>query len=235
MTNRFASLAFALALPFALAACGEETAAPEGSGDGAVETSLAPAAGFAANISASEESESGFALGGIRVGNPDAPVKIIEYASMTCPACARFHAVVLGQLKQGYIDSGQVHYEFRNYARDRMDLAVATLTRCQGTAQFFPLLDLFFGRQQQWMANYRDPQQMLDDIAAVARQAGMSRARVDQCLAERELQEHIAAMTANGQKDFQISGTPTVILNGRKLGNEGLSYEGLVAEIEKAL
>lgn len=235
MTKPLGKLILALALPLALVACGEESAAPGSSGGGAGETSLAPAAGHAANISASEESEAGFALGGMRVGNPDAPVKIVEYASMTCPACANFHTRVLEPLKKGYIDSGQVHYEFRNYARDRMDLAVATLTRCQGPAQFFPLVDLFFGRQQQWMANYRDPQQMLDDIAAVARQAGMSRARVDQCLAERDLQEHVAEMTADGQKTWQISGTPTVILNGRKLGNEGLSYEGLVAEIEKAL
>ena len=235
MTKPLGKLILALALPFALAACGEDSAAPGASGNGAVEASLAPAAGHAANISASEESEAGFALGGMRVGNPDAPVNIVEYASMTCPHCATFHTRVLKPLKKSYIDSGQVFYEFRNYARDRMDLAVATLTRCQGPEQFFPLLDLFFTRQQQWMANYRDPRQMLDDIAAVARQAGMSRARVDQCLAERELQEHVAGMTADGQKEWQISGTPTVILNGRKLGNEAMSYEGLVAEIEKAL
>lgn len=234
MTHRLAKLLVLIGLPFALAACDGESTAPAPSGE-AVTNSLAPAAGFAEKISAAGESEAGFAFGGMRIGNPDAPVKIIEYASMTCPHCAAFHSNVLVPLEKSYIDSGQVYYEFRNYARDRMDLAVATLTRCQGPEQFFPLLDLFFTRQQQWMANYRDPQQMLDDIAAVARQAGMSRTRVDQCLAERDLQQHIAQMTADGQKTWDVNATPTVILNDRKLGIEGNSYEGLVAEIEKAL
>ena len=192
--------------------------------------------GFAKLVTPGEVNDKGYVLGPVSLGNPDAPVTLIEYASYTCPHCAEFDENIVAKLKPTYIDSGQVRFEFRNFIRDRYDLAVAMLVRCEGPDRFFPLTDLFFARQREWLANARQPERIIDDIAAVARRAGISRTRFDQCLADRDLQQHLIEMTQEGQKAWDITGTPTIIVNDEKQTDvKAFTYEGLLEIIENEL
>ncbi len=251
MTHKASSLcawSFAALFVLVLAACGDNG---DSSGSGAsstagkaatAETAAASAGklgepkGFAKTVTPAEVNDKGYVLGPVVLGNPDAPVTVIEYASYTCPHCADFDENVVAKLKPTYIDSGQVRFEFRNFIRDRYDLAVAMIVRCEGPDRFFPLTDLFFVRQREWLANARQPKRIIDDIAAVARRAGISRTRFDQCLADRDLQQHLVKMTQDGQKEWDITGTPTIIVNGEKQTDiKAFTYDGLVEIIEDEL
>ena len=252
MTHKAGSLrAWSLAALFtlALAACGD-SGGDSGAGTSAEAGKTAPAGtpaatsasklgapkDFAGVVTPGEVNDQGYVLGPVSLGNPDAPVTVIEYASYTCPHCAEFDENVVARLKPTYIDSGQVRFEFRNFIRDRYDLAVAMLVRCEGADRFFPLSDLFFARQREWLANARQPERIIDDIAAVARRAGISRTRFDQCLADRDLQQHLIEMTQEGQKAWDITGTPTIIVNGEKQTDvKAFTYEGMVEIIEDEL
>lgn len=180
-------------------------------------------------------SEKGFVLGGVSLGNPDAPVTIIEYASLTCSHCATFDQTVLPEIKERYIASGKVRYVFYNFLLNRVDVAASSITRCFGTEKFFPLTDLYFSRQKEWLANAQDQTKLIDDMAAVARRAGISRTQFDQCLGERDLQQHLVGMASEGQSRWDITGTPTIIVNNKKRGPEALSVDGLVNIIEGEL
>jgi len=236
----------AILFAFLLAACGEGggdttsgSAAPasgEATAGASTNSALGEPKGFADKVTPGSVNDKGYVLGPVVLGNPEAPVTVIEYASYTCPHCAEFDENVVARLKPTYIDSGQVRFEFRNFIRDRYDLAVAALVRCEGPDRFFPLSDLFFARQREWLANARQPERIIDDIAAVARRAGISRTRFDQCLADRDLQQHIIEMTQEGQKKWDITGTPTIIVNGEKQTDvKALTYDGLVEIIEGKL
>jgi len=185
--------------------------------------------------SADSVSEAGHTLGPVSMGNPDAPVTVIEYASLTCPHCARFHETVLPKLKSEYIATGQVRYEFRNFVLNQLDLAASTIIRCQGPDRFFPALDLLFANQRDWLANTQDRDQVLSNIASVLRRAGVSRADIDSCLAERDLRQHLTEMTQNGQQEWGVNATPTLIVDGEKRGAEAQSFETLSELIEEAL
>jgi len=157
------------------------------------------------------EVKNNVAFGDITVGNPDAPITMIEYASMTCPHCATFHNTVLPEIKEKYVKTGKVKMVFRNFIRDRLDVAVSMVTRCYGPEKTFDLMNLFFQRQRQW-AQSQDP---LTEISAVARNAGISRLDLDQCLANTELQSHLLEMQKAGF-DEGVSATPTFFINGEK-------------------
>jgi len=226
----------ALGSMLALAACdsGSEPAGDTGESSAAAGSS-ASSGSYGSVINAAEVSEQGHTLGGVAMGNPDAPVTIIEYASLTCPHCAHFHETVLPDLKSQYIDSGQVRYEFRNFILNPIDLAVSMIVRCRPPEEFFPLTDLFFANQRQWLANANDREQLFSDISSLVRRVGISRAEIDQCLANRDLQQHLVELTQGGQQDWGVNATPTLIVDGEKRGAEAQTFEGLARMIEEEL
>ncbi|WP_281300291.1 MULTISPECIES: DsbA family protein [unclassified Iodidimonas] len=239
--KRSAALSILALMAATLSACGNENEPSQSSSSKAESPAqtAASASGDGPNyldvITTDTASEKGFALGGVAMGNPDAPVTIIEYASLTCPHCAAFHKDVLPGLKENFIQSGKVRYVFYNYVMNRIDLAASSISRCFGPERFFPLSDLFFSRQREWLANARDQGQVIDDMAALVRRAGISRTEFDQCLAERDLQQHLVEMTSGGQARWQITGTPTIIVDGKKRGAEAQNYEGLAKMINDKL
>jgi len=228
---------------FLLSACGESDNRADISSASDEDTATATAVGDGSSgdggytdmVAAAEVSEEGYALGGVSIGNPDAPVTVIEYASMTCPHCARFTEEVVPKLMEQYVATGQVRYEFRNFVMNQYDMAASALARCRGPEQFFPVTDLFFSTQRQWLANAREPQKIADDMAAVARRAGISRTEFDRCINDRTLSRHLAEMTQQANAEWQIPGTPTVIVNGELQGNDALAFEGLSEAIEAEL
>lgn len=161
------------------------------------------------------EVRDGIVFGEITLGNPDAPVTIIEYASFTCPHCANFHTQVFPKLKQTYIKTGKVKLVYRNYTRDRADLEVAKITRCAGPDRVLDLMTVYFERQRQWLT--QDPR---PEIINIARQAGFNRAQYDACMANSDLELNIIGLFDQGLRDDDVTATPTFFVNGEELVGE---------------
>lgn len=194
-----------------LAACGE---APSNEGDGA---NRDDSTGDAATTSIestvikpmAESEVEGIAFGDILYGDPAAPVEIIEYLSLSCGACQNFHLQVLPGIKDRLIDTGLVKFRFRNFVRDAADMAAAKISRCLGAERVYPFMDLFFRQQQTWLN-----EQYADELAGLARRAGMNRAAVDKCVTNPELDKYLVETRNKGVEEFDVSSTPTFVING---------------------
>ena len=148
-------------------------------------------------------------------GKADAPVTMIEYASMTCSHCARFDTQVYPTLKSKYIDTGKVRYIMREFPLDPLAAAGFMLARCAGDDKYFPMIDVLFKMQAQW-AFVKEPIPALLDIA---KQAGFTEKTFDACLNNQKLLNGIEDVRQKGIKDFQVDSTPTFFINGtRKVG-----------------
>ena len=147
------------------------------------------------------------------LGSPDAPVTIIEYASLTCPHCAKFHAETLPQLKSDWIETGKVKLVYRDFPLDGAALAAAVIADCAPADRYFPMLGLFFERQGEWAVEG----QWRERLTQLAGVAGMDKAAVDACLADEARKDAIVKRAEEGQAKYAIESTPTFIVNGRKL------------------
>src|SRR5204863_1388098 len=121
-------------------------------------------------------------LGDRSLGKDDAPVTIVEYASMTCPHCSHFHETTYPELKKKYIDTGKVRFIFREFPLDPLAASTSMLARCAGKDKFFPLIEAFFAQQKDWVV-----QKPLQPMFAIAKQAGFTQQSFDQCLANQQL------------------------------------------------
>jgi protein-disulfide isomerase len=168
-----------------------------------------------------EEGEVGAAAGEVTemaLGDPEAPVTIIEYASLTCPHCATFHREVLPQLKEEFIETGQVHYIAREVYFDRPGLWASMLARCAGEDRFFGMLDLLYARQQEWSRS-DDPQEIVENLYGIGRQAGMTRERMDACLQDADFARTLVAWYQENAAAHGIQSTPSFVINGERVGN----------------
>jgi protein-disulfide isomerase len=147
------------------------------------------------------------------LGNADAPVTIIEYASLTCPHCATFHVETLPALKQRYIDPGKAKLIFRDFPLDQVALQAAVLAHCAGDQRYFAFLDAMFANQATW-ARASDPVAALKQLA---RLGGLPEDQANACLADRSMQDAVLQSRLTGEQEFEVSATPTIIVNGRKV------------------
>lgn len=147
------------------------------------------------------------------LGDPVAPVTIIEYSSLTCPHCASFHKNTLAKIKERYIDSGEARLIYRDFPFDRAALLAAAMARCAGSARFFSFLDVLFRTQETWGRS----QQPAEALAKVGRLGGLQPAAIDACFADQSLLDSILDSRLTGAQKFDISSTPTFIINGEKL------------------
>lgn len=154
--------------------------------------------------------------GDMVIGSPDAKVTIIEYASLTCPHCAAFHANTLPALKANYVDKGTVKLVFRDFPLDGLALRAAMLPQCAGQMRYFGLLGTLFARQTQW----RDVQDPLLALAALARQAGMSEDEFKSCLADKTVEKKVLDSALEADKTLGVNATPTFFINGTKYSGE---------------
>ena len=146
------------------------------------------------------------------MGDPDAPVTIVEYASLTCPHCATFHNEVLPELKAEYIDTGKVKLVFRDFPFDRFALTASMLARCTGPERYFPFLGVLFKQQQNWIGSGQ-PEEVLTNLKKLAGLAGMDDAAVTACLNNEALQEYIVNLRLTGNQEFGVESTPTLLIN----------------------
>jgi protein-disulfide isomerase len=144
------------------------------------------------------------------LGNPAAPVTLIEYASLTCPHCAQFHTEVLPDLKERYIATGKVRMIYRDFPLDERALMAAALAHCAGPDRYFGFLDVLFETQSSW-ARADD---YLGALKKLGKLGGMSDEQMDQCLADDQLANGILQTRLDGQNEHQVSSTPTLVING---------------------
>jgi protein-disulfide isomerase len=166
------------------------------------------------------------------IGSPDATVKIIEYASFTCPHCRDFHETVYTSLKTDYIDTGKVQFEFREVYFDKYGLWAAMMARCGGQLRFFGITDILYNTQQDW-AGTDDPAAVLENLKRIGRTAGMDNAALDVCMNDGAMaQALVTQYQTNAEKDG-VEGTPTLFINGEKHSN--MNYADLKAIIDPLL
>ena len=165
------------------------------------------------------------ALPELVLGKADAPVTIIEYASMTCPHCANFHATTFPKLKEKYIDTGKVRFIFREFPLDPLAAAGSMLARCAGEDKAMSLIDVLFDKQREWAVR-----QPLPPLLAIAKQAGFTQASFEQCLANQKLLDDIDVGRRRAMEKFGVNSTPTFFING-KIQRGSLTIE----EVEKQL
>lgn len=171
-----------------------------------------------------------YSKGDMVLGDPDAPVEVIEYASMTCPHCRRFHEEIYPKLKKEFVDTGKVRFVFREFPLDRYALQASMLARCGGKQKFFGFIDLLFQQQPNW-TSASDPTAALRQIGVLG---GVSSEAFDACMADESLVDMILATRLDGHQRMKVSGTPSVYVNGEKFGG-GLDFEALADRIESAL
>ena len=144
------------------------------------------------------------------LGAEDAPVTIVEYASMTCGHCADFHAGTFKELKERYIDTGKVRFVFREFPLDPLAAATFMLARCAPEDRYFDVVDMFFETQPVWTRT-NDP---VGELYKLARQAGFTQASFQACLTNQELLDGINAVKDRAASEFGVSSTPTFFING---------------------
>jgi len=145
------------------------------------------------------------------LGKADAPVTIVEYASMTCPHCATFHATTLPEIKTKYIDTGKARMIFREFPFDPRAEAGFMLARCSED-KYFAMVDVLFKQQSNW-ARAEDAQAALLQISKLA---GFSQESFTACLTNQKLLEDIRAVRTRGADEFKVDSTPTFFINGDK-------------------
>lgn len=151
------------------------------------------------------------------LGDPDAPVTMIEYSSLTCPHCAAFHREKLPTIKEEYIDTGKVKFIIRDYPLDQRAAVASMLTRCAPEPVYHKLMDVLFERQAQWAQS----QDVLGALAQIGRFAQMSEASITACFQNQELYTGIVNAREDHDKEVDIRSTPTFTVNGEKLvGND---------------
>jgi protein-disulfide isomerase len=163
--------------------------------------------------------------GDMVIGASNAPVTIIEYASLTCPHCARFHTETLPKLKSEYVETGKVKYVFRDFPLDGLALRAASIAHCAGPERYFNFLDVFFQQQPSWTRG-NDPEAMLASLKRLARTGGMGEAQIEDCLKNKQVQDAILASRMTGEKQFNVRSTPTIVINGESHAG-ALSFDEL--------
>ncbi|MFC7065288.1 DsbA family protein [Brucella rhizosphaerae] len=163
-------------------------------------------------------------------GKADAPVTIVEYASLTCSHCADFAVNTLPTIKEKYIDTGKARLIFREFPFDPRATAAFMLARCAPEDRYFPMVEVFFKQQQQW-AGAADGEAALLQIAKLA---GFTQESFKACLTNQQVLDDVRATMERGSTEFGVNATPTFFINGQKYAG-ALSIDEMSAIIDKLL
>lgn len=240
ITAKARLLAIASIAALSLAACNSATG--EGPSGDALPKVAAPAGqNWSSVVTATQD--------GFIMGNPDAPLKLIEFASPTCSHCAEFSKTGSEALRSEFVDSGRVSLEIRPFMLNAMDLPIASIANCGGTERFFPLLENVYATQEELIQGIQSADQAAAQSAlqsqnfpAFARAIkldtyfaarGMAAADIDTCLSDTAKVTRWQESTTRNGEQFEITGTPTFVLNGAVLANAG-TWDAVRERLEAA-
>lgn len=193
-------------------------------------TGTVPSAGFGA-AAAQEAAKPDLSLvREMTLGQPDAPVKVVEYASFTCPHCASFHKNAWEKIKENYIDTGKVQFTMREVYFDRYGLWAGMVARCGDSEQrYFGIVDVLFETQRTWTGP-GEPAGIVENLRKIGRQAGLSAAEIDTCLNDAAKAQALVATYQQNATADDVRGTPTFFINGKKYSNMG--YEDFARTLD---
>jgi protein-disulfide isomerase len=158
------------------------------------------------------------------LGDPKAPITVIDYASLTCSHCAAFHTGTLPEFKKNWIDTGKAKLIYRDFPLDRYALRASKLARCLGSGErYFNFLDVLFKGQASWL----EAKNIDVALTGMAKLAGLSQKQIEACDANKELAEGIVTMRQAGSTKYNVESTPTIIINDKPQKGGALSYEDL--------
>ena len=206
LSQPFLRRAAALALTFLLAGAAQAQTAPKP--DGAVDMAEVLKPGPLPEL----------ALGDAK------GIPLVEYGSLTCPHCAAFDREVMPDFKKTYIDTGKVHFIFREFSRNPLDVAAFVLARCVGEDKALPTIDLLFAEQDKW-AFVNDP---LEALLAAVRPTGLQRDKAMACLNDQSQADAMNKIVQTAVATVKVTGTPTFVVGGKTYGGE-LSLKDLDA------
>lgn len=168
------------------------------------------------------------------LGKADAPVTIVEYASLTCPHCANFHNDALPKLKKDYIETGKVRLVYRDFPLDRYALAASMVARCAGPERYFGFLEALYRGQAEWTRGSPNPMEGLKKLTQrIVLLGQVANFNIDACLADQAVQKAILQQRLHGSQKIGVNSTPTLIINGKMYN--GMSYDDLKAVVDPLL
>ncbi len=166
--------------------------------------------------------------GDMVMGKEDAKVSLVEYASASCPHCAKFYKDVFPKIKSEYIDTGKIKFIFREFPHNQPALAAFMIARAMPKEKYFPLVDIFFTTQDTWLAKPKE------GLLNIAKQAGMSEADFEAALKNEALANNILAVREKGSTKYGVDGIPTLFLNGQAFHGE-TTFDDLKKAIDPLL
>ena len=165
-------------------------------------------------------------------GDENAPITVIEYASFTCPHCARFHSEVYKSLRKNYIDTGKIKFIFREVYFDKYGMWASMIARCSGPDRFFGMTDLILNSQSTW-ARAGDDLAIVEALRKIGRLSGMQDAALDSCLQDGDkLRALVTWYKENAERD-DIQSTPSFLIDGQPY--ENMSYEEFAKILDEKL
>ena len=168
----------------------------------------------------------------ITMGDPNASITVIEYASYTCPHCARFHEDVFKDLKTNYIDTGKINFVYREVYFDRLGLWAGMLARCAGPDGYFDVANLLYEQQADW-ARAGDPADVATALRRLGLSAGMSGEQIDACLQDGDKAQAMVAVFQQNAEADNVRATPSFFINGAPYSN--MSYADFSALLNEML
>ena len=165
-----------------------------------------------------------------KIGTEEANIEIIEFASLTCGHCAKFHNEVFPKIKKEFIDTGKVSFIYQDFPLDKFALKASVIARCSGEKKFFSFLKVLYSKQKDWTRT-EDP---FRSLLKIAKLGGLKNDEIKVCVGNKSIEDGILKQRLNASKKFDINATPTLYINGEKYDGD-LTFEALKLKINTLL
>ena len=199
---------------------------------GGAEMTLAGFGAAAAQTAPAAEEAKEVVVKDMVLGQEDAPITLMEYASYTCPHCASFAETVMPELKKEFIDTGKVKLVYREVYFDRYGLWASMMARCGGDMRYFGIQDILYKTQKDWLGD-QDPTNVVNNLKKIGRQAGMDDATMDACMQDAATASALMKHYEANMAEFDVQGTPTLVINGTV--HKNMAYADLKEVLEAEL
>ena len=166
----------------------------------------------------------------IFLGNKDAKIVVIEYASMTCAHCANFHKEVYPKIKENYIDTNKIKFIFRDFPLDKQALFGSVLAKCAPKEKYFDFVKLILSTQKKWVTS---DDTFIDKLKNIGKLAGLTESKINNCFKDEQIVDNIINTRTFAERKYNISSTPSFIINNKKYSD--MSYENFEKIIENLI
>ena len=166
----------------------------------------------------------------IYLGNKDAKVTVIEYASMTCIHCANFHKDIYPKIKENYIDTNKIKFIYRDFPLDKQALFGSVLAKCAPKEKYFDFVKLILSTQKKWVTS---DDTFIDKLKNIGKLAGLTESKINNCFKDEQIVDNIINIRTFAERKYNISSTPSFIINNKKYS--AMSYENFEKIIENLI